>query len=283
MNFRPQRFIFWLPLCFFILPMLRSQPIAFLAASAFAKEEGKKQEVKQEVRVESPSPQERGKIESHNFPYIELAGKNIFSPDRKEFSISPTDPTRKPLVRPQVILYGVTIAGDFKSATVVQSGRIMRKGEREMLTLKVGESIGEYKLAKVLPDRITLEGEGDSFDVLLYDPAKPKQRVAVKTESASATITSAVPGAATPPPTTTTTPSVQRITPPGQEGMVSTTPTTPVVPPTVTPTPTSPPTSPTPPPSTPSPYFPRRGGRVIPSFPGTITPPQTPQPQQGGP
>jgi hypothetical protein len=37
--------------------------------------------------------------------------------------------------------------------------------------------MGGYKLAKIMPDRITMEAPGDSFDVLLYDPKAPKKRV----------------------------------------------------------------------------------------------------------
>ncbi|MGB9627191.1 MAG: hypothetical protein ACPL6D_00900 [Thermodesulfobacteriota bacterium] len=282
-NFKSQKFTFLITLCSLILLMLRDQTLISPVPSAFGKEEGKKQEAKQEVKVESPSTPERLKIDSSNIPFDELAGKNIFSPERKEFSISPTDSARKPLVRPQVVLYGVTIAGDFKSATLVQPGRPLRKGEREMLTLKVGESIGEYKLAKVLPDRVTLEAGGDSFEVLLYDPVRPKQRVAVKTESQPATVTSTLPGSATLPSTPATTPGTQRITTPGQERVVPQPPTASGTLPTVTPIPTPTPTSPTSPPSTSYPYFPRRGGRVVPSISGIPTPPQPPQPQPGGP
>ena len=49
------------------------------------------------------------------------------------------------------------------------------------MTLKIGEKIGEYKLAKILPDRITMEATGDSFDVLLYDPKVPKKKPEIRT------------------------------------------------------------------------------------------------------
>lgn len=283
MNFKSQRFIFFIPLFLLVLSMVGVQMMTSPVPSAHGREEPKKQEVKPETKVDPPLTPDKGKMEVPSIPYSELAGRNIFSPERREFSTSTSDGARKPLVRPHVILYGVTIAGDFKSATLVQSGRPLRKGEREMLTLKVGESIGEYKLAKVLPDRVTLEAEGDSFEILLYDPARPKQRVAVKTESPSATITSALPGSATPPTIPTTTPGVPRIAPPGQERVVPQTPSASGAPSTVTPTPAPTPTSPTPSTSIPYPYFPRRGGRVVPSIPGVPTPPQAPQQEPGGP
>ena len=45
------------------------------------------------------------------------------------------------------------------------------------MILKIGDRIGEYKLAKILPDRIALEAMEDAFEVLLCDPAKPKKRI----------------------------------------------------------------------------------------------------------
>lgn len=141
------------------------------------------------------SQKEKTSIESNIF----VAEKNIFTPERKEFPVIVTPPSpemKKPVVRPKIILYGVTIAEGYQSASIVNPGRPLKKGEREITSLKVGESIGEYKIAKILPDRIVLEGTGDSFEVLLYDPKAPKQRTYVKTETKPATITSTLPSPA---------------------------------------------------------------------------------------
>ena len=108
--------------------------------------------------------------------YLSIAEKNIFNPERKDFPVTGSGSAMKPAVRPQVILYGVTIAKDYQSASVVNPGRPLKKGERDLMTLKLGERIGEYKLTKVLSDRIMLEAEGDVFEVLLYDPKAPKRR-----------------------------------------------------------------------------------------------------------
>jgi len=139
-----------------------------------------------------------------------IAEKNIFSPERKEFPMQ-TANGKKPLVRPQVVLYGVTIAGDYQAASLVNPGRPLQKGEREPLTVKLGEKIGEYKLAKILSDRITLEIEGDSFEVLLYYPKIPKKRIEVKTESKPATASGTLPVPAGPSPGTT--PSAETVKP----------------------------------------------------------------------
>jgi hypothetical protein len=107
--------------------------------------------------------------------YVSIFQRNIFSPGRKEFSTTP-DGQPKLTVRPQIILHGVTIAPDYQSASVVNPARPLYKGERETKTVKIGDRVGGYKLAKILPDRITMEATGDSFDVLLYDPKVPKKR-----------------------------------------------------------------------------------------------------------
>jgi hypothetical protein len=146
------------------------------------------------VKIEDPSTivgkKETTPIES----YIFIAEKNIFNPERKDFPVIapplPGPEVKKPIVRPQIILYGVTIGGDVQSASVVNPGRPLKKGERELMTLKVGDQIGEYKLAKILPDRIAMEATEDKFEVLLYDAKSPKQRTYAKTESKPATVTS---------------------------------------------------------------------------------------------
>jgi len=130
---------------------------------------------------------------------ITISEKNIFNPDRREFSF--TNPEQsKPMSRPQIILYGITIAKDYQAASLVHPGRPLQKGEREMITLKIGEKVGEYKLAKILPDRITMESGDDSFDVLLYDASAPKKRTVVRTEVRPAEVKSTAPAPSQPAP-----------------------------------------------------------------------------------
>ena len=122
------------------------------------------------------------KEESESFQsYGMIAEKNIFSSDRKEFT-SPSLPLAEApkSTRPQVILSGVVISEDYQSASVSSPGRLLKKGERETMSLKPGDRIGEYKVTKIEADRITMEAAGDSFEVLLYDPGNPKKRVEMK-------------------------------------------------------------------------------------------------------
>ncbi len=134
------------------------------------------------MKAETPSPVVITKEPTSLRSFISISEKNIFSPERKDFPILSVGKPKQ-AARPQVILYGVTTAGEYQAASVVNPGRPLKKGERETMTLKIGEKVGEYKLAKIQPDRITMESNGDSFEVLLYDPRNPKQRMEVKNRS----------------------------------------------------------------------------------------------------
>lgn len=159
--------------------------------------------------------------------YASIAEKNIFSPERKDFP-TPMGTAGRQLVRPQIVLYGVTIIGNYRAASMASPGRPLQKGERETFTVKVGERVGEYKVAKILSDRVTLEAEGDAFEVLLYDQSKSKRRSDMRTETKPATITSTqpvpsspVPGSPTPAQPSTTPPAaVPKPTPPAGSGQI---------------------------------------------------------------
>ncbi len=222
---------------------------------------GKKSQSKPQNRPDPPSaigPQrESASIKSS----VSIAAKNIFSPERKDFPI-PMGDGRKELVRPQIVLYGVTIVGDYRAASVANPGRPLQKGERETFTVRAGERIGDYKLAKILSDRITLEAQGDTFEVLLYDSKTPKRRTDVRTEGRPATVTSTQPVPGSPPSVT----GMPMPTPPVAQGRVTTPPA----------------------PATPAaPIPPARRGRTPfsppsgnPAMPGL--PPGSPQQQMGG-
>lgn len=165
--------------------------------------------------VDQKDPNARPSIAS----YIFIAEKNPFHPDRKEFPIPevPKVEVKKPIVRPQVTLYGVTIVGDYQSATISYPGRPLQKGERETITVRIGDQVGEYKVSQILQDRIGLKTEEDSFEVNLYNT---KKRTSVKTENRPAAVVSTAPGStgttpegAKPVPVTIGAPEAPRVTP----------------------------------------------------------------------
>jgi hypothetical protein len=168
-----------------------TQPMEILQEQGRAK--------KAETRVEGAPITGRQRDATSIASYISISEKNIFSPDRKEFSLTPSEQS-KPMSRPQIILYGITIAKDYQAASLVHPGRPLQKGEREMITVKIGDKVGEYKLAKILPDRITMESGGDSFDVLLYDTNAPKKRTVVRTEARPPEVKSTAPATSPPAP-----------------------------------------------------------------------------------
>ena len=214
---------------------------------------------KQEAKVENPPAGRPQKVAGMTQPdAAAIAVKNIFSPDRKDFPVQSTE-ARK-VVRPQIILYGTTIGDDYQFASIVNPGRSLLRGERETMSLKVGDKVGDYKLAKVLPDRIVMEGIEDSFEVLLHDAKAPKKRTEVRTETKPAAVTSTLPTVPAPGAPKTTPPAVAETAPPA--------------PPAVT-------TRPIAPTQVPRPVLPSRR-RMILGPPGAGTPatPSTPAPQQ---
>ncbi len=122
------------------------------------------------IRQETPSFLEKPSASS-KFP-SEIAEKNIFSPERKDFPTPAKAGTLQSIVRPQITLNGVAIGEDYQSAIVFNLGKPLRKGEKETQTVRIGEKIGEYKLAKILPDRIVMENNGDAFEVILCSSTK---------------------------------------------------------------------------------------------------------------
>ncbi|MGZ3534669.1 MAG: hypothetical protein ACXU9K_05545 [Thermodesulfobacteriota bacterium] len=225
---------------------------------------------KQEAKVENPPAGRPQKVATMGpADAATIAMKNIFSPDRKDFPVQSSE--TKKIVRPQIVLYGVTIGDNYQFASIVNPGRHLLRGERETLSLKVGDKVGDYKLAKVLPDRIVLEGAEDSFEVLLHDAKTPKKRTEVRTETKPAAVTSTLPTVPAPEGPKTTPPAVA----------------TPAPGPTPPAAITRPVPSPTAPAQVPRPVVPssRRGrmmyypGAATPAPPGTAPTPAAPAPQ----
>ena len=148
-----------------------------------------------------------------------VSNKNIFSPDRKEFPVALVKPEiGKPPSRPNIELFGIAVGPEFHSAMINNPTRRADRGERETITVREGDQVGEYKVVTITEDRITLESSGDSFDVMLYDSAKPKKRPAV---AATTTPTSptARPPTPTPPSVSTTSPRPRLYTPPARKDL----------------------------------------------------------------
>jgi len=246
-----------------------TRPIGLVPEMNVGKGSQSRSQNKPDVPASIGSQKDSASIKS----YVSIAAKNIFSPERKDFPI-PMGDGKKELVRPQIVLYGVTIAGDYRAASIANPGRPLQKGERETFTVRAGERVGDYKLVKVLSDRITLEAQGDTFEVLLYDSKTPKRRTDVRTEGRPTTVTSTQPIPISPPspgsiPAATGTPMP---IPPPVQGRVTTPPPAPA-----TPSAPMPPARRGRPPYYPPSYSPPSGN---PGLPGV--PPGSPLQQPGG-
>ncbi|MGB9700315.1 MAG: hypothetical protein ACPL5I_13130, partial [Thermodesulfobacteriota bacterium] len=143
------------------------------------KEEGKRSESKGDAFPLLSTPN-IPKFDASSLTII--AEKNIFHPERREFlSLNPEQPKAIAMNRPQLQLQGVLITDEVQKASLILQGKSLAKGEKAAKTLNLGDQIGEYKLTKILPDRIVLEGPGDVYEVFLYDLKSPKKRMEIRT------------------------------------------------------------------------------------------------------
>lgn len=180
------------------------------------KDTGKKGEVRPEAPTQVAAPKETVPREGFNV----IAEKNIFNRERKEFSVfaGTARTVGKSVTRPQITLYGVAIPEDYQVASIINPGRTLHKGG-EIKTLKIGDMVGEYKLTRIMQDRIVMEAGEDSFEVLLYDPSTPKKRVEVKLPTQQTTVSFPAPaviplGRASPTPYGVVTPLPLALAPP---------------------------------------------------------------------
>jgi hypothetical protein len=79
---------------------------------------GKEAAEKPVTKIEIPQIPREKKEPSINSSNPIISEKNIFSPERKDFPAQPGPGGKKFVARPQIILYGITIAGDYQSYSV---------------------------------------------------------------------------------------------------------------------------------------------------------------------
>ncbi len=129
------------------------------------------------------------KILKKNVPsesaYTDIADLDLFSPDRKEYI--PKEPETETVVKEikksgkRIILYGVIIADDYKSALIDDPAA--KRGQRKSKWVKEGETIQGLKLAAIEEDRIFLTEGADRYEIFLYDANKPKTREHIAKET----------------------------------------------------------------------------------------------------
>jgi hypothetical protein len=137
--------------------------------------------------------------------YDALITLNLFSPERKETILETPKPDAKAKKLSaseqknnnqyftKLTLYGLVITNDSAEALVsypvakpVLTGRksksrnVKRLTARQTKWVKVGDTLGDFKVVSITPDRVLLKIGDQSFDLLLYDKGKLKKRAAAK-------------------------------------------------------------------------------------------------------
>ena len=108
--------------------------------------------------------------------YFSIEEKNLFHPNRKTSFLTTNIPNKEENEDKIIdeyeypVLYGTLILGNKKLAILKFPDK-----ENKKKTYTLGDTVGESKLAKILPDRVILEGM-ERKTILLNDPDKPKKR-----------------------------------------------------------------------------------------------------------
>jgi hypothetical protein len=103
-----------------------------------------------------------------------VAERNLFSPTRTETAPEPPRPTTgagapaPPAPKPR--LYGVVLLAEGRGRAYLEDVQ-----RRRVFAYSVGDLVGDSRLEQIKPDRVVLRRGGETFEVLLADPSKPRQ------------------------------------------------------------------------------------------------------------
>jgi Type II secretion system protein C len=105
--------------------------------------------------------------------YGTVADRNLFSPTRTETAPEPPKPTTTatptaPAPKPK--LYGVVILGEGRGRAYLEDAQ-----RKRVFAYSVGDLVGDARLEQIKSDRVVLRRGSESFEILLYDPTKPRQ------------------------------------------------------------------------------------------------------------
>jgi hypothetical protein len=107
--------------------------------------------------------------------YATIAERNLFSATRTEAPPEPPRPApgtgtppAPPAPRPR--LHGIVILPEGRGRAYLEDVQ-----RRRVHAYAVGDQVGDARLEQIKNDRVVLRRGGETFEVLLYDPAKPRQ------------------------------------------------------------------------------------------------------------
>src|SRR5262249_4119088 len=102
-----------------------------------------------------------------------VAEKNLFSSTRTESAPEPPRvaagaPTAPPAPKPR--LYGVVLLPEGRGRAYLEDVQ-----RRRVFGYSEGDLVGDARLEQIKSDRVVLRRGSETFEVLLYDPSKPRQ------------------------------------------------------------------------------------------------------------
>jgi hypothetical protein len=105
--------------------------------------------------------------------YAVVAERNLFSPTRTETAPEPprtATGTATPAPAPKPRLYGIVLLPEGRGRAYLEDAR-----GRRVFAYSIGDVVGDARLEQIKSDRVVLRRAGETFEVLLYDPTKPRQ------------------------------------------------------------------------------------------------------------
>jgi len=113
--------------------------------------------------------------------YEIVVDKNLFSPERAEYIPEEPEPgstvASLKISGKKVVLYGVVLKGSFKKALISNSD--FKGIGKKALWVKVGDTVGDLKVADIMKDKVLLSGGAKDYEILLYDKQKPKRQATI--------------------------------------------------------------------------------------------------------
>jgi hypothetical protein len=108
--------------------------------------------------------------------YAVVAERNLFSSTRTETAPEPLraaggGPAPPPAPKPR--LYGIVLLPEGRGRAYLEDVQ-----RRRIFGYSEGDLVGDARLEQIKSDRVVLRRGGETFEVLLYDPAKPRQPAA---------------------------------------------------------------------------------------------------------
>jgi hypothetical protein len=129
------------------------------------------------VAVEAPAPKTATQARPALTEFAGVAERNLFSPTRTETPPEPVRPAAgsspPPPPAPKPKLYGIVLLSQGGGRAYLEDAQ-----KRRVLAYSVGDLVGDARLEQIRNDRVVLRRGGETFEVLLYDPSKPRQSAA---------------------------------------------------------------------------------------------------------